>query len=684
MKKIKGKYLRMPGPSSSKRTHRYQGAILRGHHVLLIKHREHATGHSYWVMPGGGREPGETEEACVRREMLEETHLKVRVGSLLQETWGGPPGDDRCFKTYLCRVIAGEAQPGAEPEEERARLYEISEVRWFDLRDPGAWETELRDNPYTYPLMHRIRSALGYTAESPAKGKRKFRPRFTRSRRQEVPVTDTQSTIQVNAKVLLDSIDPRLYGQNIEHMGRQVLGGLVAEPGSRAPQDDRGFRLDVREAIQDLKPPLLRWPCGCFADSYHWSDGVGPDRRTVPNRMWGRFLIRMVFGNPPFPLGPQEDNRFGTDEFIELCRLVGAEPSLTASLGGDDPGEASGWVAYIRDRYGPGAVPTWSVGNEQWNIIEPNGCVGKPGRYVERFHRFAQAMRRADPGIRLVASGGDALTLPKWNEKVIRGIGGEMDFLSMHLYMPAWVPLRSHVGNSPGDYYAIAASGLALEEQIQIVEELADRLIGRSLPIAYDEWNILGPLRRFTDPYQTQREAVGVAGILHAFHRQAKYVSTAAMFAMLNSAAPPLLTTRDALLRTPIFHVLHLYRQFTGRTRVLTGTKCPTVDIPKLLNLPARRSVPLLDVSATLDDRRLTVFVINRHHREEQAVELEISGFSFSDSVQIHTVAASGYQVGNTTAQPDAVTEQITQAGWTGRHVFPPCSVTALVLQRSS
>lgn len=491
------------------------------------------------------------------------------------------------------------------------------------------------------------------------------------------------SSIKVKANVLLDPIDPRIYGQNIEHMGRQVLGGLAAESGSKAPQDSRGFRLDVLEAIKNLHPPLLRWPGGCFADSYHWSDGIGPIRPRIPNRMWGRLLIRMIFGNPAFPLGPAEDNRFGTDEFMNLCHSVGAEPSITASLGTNDPEEASGWVAYIRDKYGAGAVPTWSVGNEQWNIIEPGGCFSKPRKYVERFHRFAKAMRSADPAIKLVASGGDALILPRWNEEIIKGIGGNMDLLSMHLYMPGWNPLGSHVGDSPGDYYAITAAGLALEEQVQRIEEMADRLLGTAMPIACDEWNILGPLRRFTDPHETQREAIGVAGIIHAFHRQAKYIKTAAMFAMLNSAAPPLLTTLDTLIRTPVFHVLRLYQQLSGKVRVLSETKCPSVETPKLLNLPHRRSIPLLDVSANLDDHRLTVFVINRDYRENQAAEIEISDFSFSQPVRIHTIAANGFLAKNSVSQPDQVTERITEAELSGHHVFPPCSVSAMIMEKS-
>ncbi|MCU0502278.1 MAG: hypothetical protein MUC51_11025 [Anaerolineae bacterium] len=497
-------------------------------------------------------------------------------------------------------------------------------------------------------------------------------------------MTNPLSSIRVKANIVLDAIDPRIYGQNIEHMGRQVTGGLVADPGSKAPQDSRGFRLDVLEAIKNLNPPLLRWPGGCFADSYHWSDGIGTHRPKIPNRMWGRLLIGMLFGSPPSLLGPEEDNRFGTDEFIDLCRSVGAEPSLTASLGENDPEEAAGWIAYIRDRYGAGAVPIWSVGNEQWSTIEPGGCASKPRKYVERFHRFSKAMRNADPDIKLVASGGDALLFARWNEEIIKGIGEAMDLFSLHLYLPGWSPLRSHVGNSLGDYYAISAVGLALEEQIQQIEEMADRLLGKVLPIAVDEWNVQGSLRRFTDPYRTQREAIGVAGIIHAFHRQAKYVKTAAMFAMLNSAAPPLITTLDTLVRTPVFYVLRLYRQLSGKARVFSAAECPTVGVPKLLNLPQRSSVPLLDVSASLDEQRLTVFVINRHHQESLEAEIEVSDVNFSELVRIHTVAANGYQAANSNDQPEMVTERISEVEWNGHRVFPPYSVTAIVMEKSS
>lgn len=141
---------------------RYQGAIVRDDHILLITHRLHEEGWTFWVIPGGGREDGETEEECVRREMLEETNLDVKVLRLLLDTPAPPKGVYRHLKTYLCEPIGGEAAPGFEPEEDAAAAYAITEVRWFDLRDPASWPPALYDDPFTYPMLQRIQEALGY------------------------------------------------------------------------------------------------------------------------------------------------------------------------------------------------------------------------------------------------------------------------------------------------------------------------------------------------------------------------------------------------------------------------------------------------------------------------------------------------------------------------------------------
>lgn len=144
---------------------RYQGAIVRDHHILLIKHTNHGSRRSYWLIPGGGIEPDEAEEACVAREMWEETNLRVRVERLLLDEEAAPGGAYQRRKTYLCSVESGEASPGYEPEPDAAAVYSITEVAWFDLRTPEAWPAELLTEHITFPLLQRLQVLLGYAAD---------------------------------------------------------------------------------------------------------------------------------------------------------------------------------------------------------------------------------------------------------------------------------------------------------------------------------------------------------------------------------------------------------------------------------------------------------------------------------------------------------------------------------------
>ena len=148
----------------ARRVVRYQGVIVREHCLLLIKQLHHADGHDYWLLPGGGREDGESEEQTVRREMREETNLDVRVERLLIVQ---PVFQEGRFygrlKTYLCTPVGGEASPGYEPEPDAAQAYAISEVRWFDLRDPSGWDPQMVGDSITYPQVQRVRALLGYT-----------------------------------------------------------------------------------------------------------------------------------------------------------------------------------------------------------------------------------------------------------------------------------------------------------------------------------------------------------------------------------------------------------------------------------------------------------------------------------------------------------------------------------------
>lgn len=143
---------------------RYQGLVVQNHHVLLIRLKEHATGHTFWVIPGGGRTDNETEEECVIRELFEETNLHVRVERLLFDD-PVPPGETyQRLKTYLCTPVGGEARPGCEPEPEAAG-FAITAVRWFDLRDETSWEESLKTDSFTYLMLVRLRNYLVHESE---------------------------------------------------------------------------------------------------------------------------------------------------------------------------------------------------------------------------------------------------------------------------------------------------------------------------------------------------------------------------------------------------------------------------------------------------------------------------------------------------------------------------------------
>lgn len=147
---------------------RVQAAIVADHHILLIQHREHASGRAYWLLPGGGIEADETEEICLRREVREETHLEVAVERLLLD--GPAPAGDyyQRFRTYLCGPLGGEARPGHEPEPEAASVYAIAAVQWLDLRDERAWDAAITTDSLTYSLLKQIQQALGYAGGAPA------------------------------------------------------------------------------------------------------------------------------------------------------------------------------------------------------------------------------------------------------------------------------------------------------------------------------------------------------------------------------------------------------------------------------------------------------------------------------------------------------------------------------------
>ena len=146
------------------RTARYQAAIIKDHHILLVLHQEHDTGRSYWILPGGHNEAGESDEECVQRETWEETSLKVKAERLVMEELD--PVGTALRRTYLCTPLSGEASPGYEPEPEVAAIYKIASVRWLDLQDENSWDKQVKSDIYTYPELKRLQKILGIHKEA--------------------------------------------------------------------------------------------------------------------------------------------------------------------------------------------------------------------------------------------------------------------------------------------------------------------------------------------------------------------------------------------------------------------------------------------------------------------------------------------------------------------------------------
>ena len=275
----------------------------------------------------------------------------------------------------------------------------------------------------------------------------------------------------------IGTVDRRIFGNFIEHLGRCIYGGIYEEGSPLS--DARGFRQDVLEAVRPLRVPLLRWPGGNFVSGYHWLDGVGPkDQR--PRRTELAWYA-------------EESNRFGTLDFIDYCREIGAEPFICVNMGSGTMDEAQAWVEYcngtgntswanLRRQHGrpdPLRVKYWGLGNEMygsWQIGNLNAH-----DYVKKARGFATVMKRTDPSIVLISCGQNGWS--EWDEIVLGGLADLIDFHSIHLY------------TGSADHYTTVFSSHQAERAVRICAALIERVraaqrIAHPIHIAFDEWNV--------------------------------------------------------------------------------------------------------------------------------------------------------------------------------------------------
>ncbi|MBI4361885.1 MAG: hypothetical protein HY558_01790 [Euryarchaeota archaeon] len=456
------------------------------------------------------------------------------------------------------------------------------------------------------------------------------------------------------------AVDPRIYGQFIEHIDHCIYGGIL----------DSHFRprREVLDRIRALRPPVVRWPGGLFADGYHWEDGIGPpDRRPVRGNYWSRLGRR---------LGPQESNRFGTDEFLDFCREVETRPYINVNVGSGTPGEAARWVDYTR-RHSP-HVPLWGIGNELhawWAIGHTT-----PQTYARRYLEFSRAMREVDPGIELVAVGADPRGWPRWNPGVLQAAGREkMEHLSVHFYLPTdYDPLWSLLGHprrDPGAFRALVAAPLLVEERLRACIQTLDSC-GSPARLAVDEWNVLWSVRDHWRWDWTLQEAIFAAGFFHVLHRLGSRVSMA-NYAQLVNLLGLLRATDQGVVPSPVYSIFLLYRDGEGEA-LATGVECARYPAPRLEGLRPRGEVPLLDASAIRNRDTLHLFVINRHPTRGQEAEIDLGSWE-SSHAEAREVAGEPW-ARNTPEEPERVRveEKEPPEGAKFSRTFPPASVTRL------
>jgi len=492
-------------------------------------------------------------------------------------------------------------------------------------------------------------------------------------------VAPPATRLLLHSRFTVDKVSPLIFGGFLEQMGRSIYEGIY-DPASRHADAD-GMRTDVIAALRELDMTVVRYPGGNFASGYHWRDGIGPrgDRPAVRELAWQSL----------------EPNRFGTDDFIALCRKVDWQPMIAVNLGTGSPEEARDWVEYCNSPTGtrnadlraangcpePHAVPIWCLGNEMdgpWQL----GHV-PAAQYAIRAQQAAKMMKDCDRSIATVACGSSAPGMPtflEWDRTVLEHLGALADYVSLHRYV-------GNPDDEAADYLAVANS---IDRQIEAVDACARYVQGKlRLPerqyLCFDEWNVWYRARggahsdgqgQFAPHLIEERynleDALVVAMFLMSFIRHADSVKIANLAQLVNVIGP-LLTRGDDLLKQSIFYA---FRMISARKTgiALSGV----VDGPGYAS-ERYGAVHDLDHAAVIDADRLHVFAVNRHLEQPMSLTVDCADRRIV-GVEDAEILHADLKAENTFEAPDVVTAREFDAWHTdGAAVaeLPPHSLTA-------
>ncbi len=423
-------------------------------------------------------------------------------------------------------------------------------------------------------------------------------------------------------------ISKHIYGHFSEHLGRCVYDGYWVSEEMDVPKKDR-IRLDVVEALKKIKIPNLRWPGGCFADEYHWRDGIGPraDRESMVNTHWGMGV---------------EDNSFGTHEFLELCELLGTEPYIAANVGSGTVKEMNDWIEYvnfkgettltkIRAENGhpePWNVGFWGIGNESW------GCGGNmtPEYFADIYKQYA-TYAKSYPGapIKRIASGANSADY-HWTEVMMREARRHMWGISVHYYtIPTgnWNDKGSAINFTEKEYFNTM-------ERCLFINELLDRHIAimdrydpeKRVALAVDEWGIWTDAEPGTNPsflYQQNslRDALIAATQLNSFNNRADRIRMANLAQTVNVLQALILTEDEKMIVTPTYHVFDLFQVHQDAKLIPFAIKTPDF-------VNEGNKLPAINVSASMDDSgKVHVTMVNIDPNNSITVSSSLNGFNW-------------------------------------------------------
>lgn len=495
-----------------------------------------------------------------------------------------------------------------------------------------------------------------------------------------------KAEIVVLSQEPIGTISPLLHGHFAEHLGRCCYDGLWVGKDSKIPNID-GFRADIVEAFKKIGIPMLRWPGGCFADSYHWRDGIGPVEKR-PHSVAESCGLRVI-----------ENNQLGTHEFLQLCKLIDAEPYLAGNVGSGSVQELVDWVGYCNDNTGsslaaertanghaaPMNVKYWGVGNENW------GCGGNydAADYGKEFRRYSTFIKMADSSVELVACG---MNSRDWNMKVIEQLRNHLhllDHFSVHQYWSAGHSTKF----SEEEYYQLVRGCDLVEETLKYTDEILQFFVAgrRKVGIALDEWGVWHQDARPDVNYEagnTLRDAIAAAGTLDLLNRWADKVSMGNLAQIVNVLQTLAQTNGEKMWLTPTYHVFALYAPHRGgeALKTIIGDSV-TRDLPAIEGswpvIPiSAGSMSMASASASRKDGKIIVSVTNRHQDEPMELTIRVPEVSLK-SATMATLTADTANAVNSADQPDRVTVKSTKldvAGSVIKLTVPACSVQTLVL----